>query len=93
MKEDIERLGADLLKKKPGRPKKKEEKEQPQVVPSTSTKIWVVQSVLGVESAFINREDLVEYARTHKRVGLNTIVWLVENGVSNQAGHISEFWK
>ena len=93
MKENIGKLGADLLKKKPGRPKKEEKEEPKKVLPSDSTKIWVVHTMLGVESAFINREDLVEYAKTHKRVGLNTIVWLVENGVSRKAGHISEFWK
>jgi hypothetical protein len=83
---DIENIGASLLKgKKKGRPKKEEK--------PTTTTIWVVTSILGVEAAFIDEAELKQYALGYNKLGLNTFVWRVEDGKSTKAGHITNFKK
>ena len=85
---DIENIGSNLLKaKKKGSPKKEMEQA------STTNTIWVVISMLGVETAFTSEAELKEYARKYNKLGLSTFVWKVENGKSIKAGHITNFTK
>lgn len=90
---NLQNIGSDLLKKKPGRPKKEKEKEATPVLSSDLTKIWVVHSILGVDCAFTSEDALCEYANAYNRLGMNTLVWLVENGKSVKLGHLSNFRK